>query len=66
MATETWVDFTVFIQVRSDVPGAMVEVEEENHALADVNEETNLATASRMKLVCFGDRWEIKGGYVLC
>jgi hypothetical protein len=36
----------MFIEVRGDVPGAVVEVEEENHAFAYVQEEADLAGAS--------------------
>jgi hypothetical protein len=37
----------VFIEVGCDGPGAVVEVQEEHHALADVNEEADLAAASK-------------------
>ena len=40
------VNFTVLVEVRSDVPGAVVEIEEENHTFANVNEEPDLAAAS--------------------
>lgn len=40
------VNFTVLVEIRSDVPGAVVEIEEENHAFADVYEEADLAAAS--------------------
>lgn len=46
MASERWVHLTVLIEVRSDGPGAMLVVEEEHHAFSNVDEETNVTTAS--------------------
>jgi hypothetical protein len=45
--SERRVDLAVFIEVGCDGPGAVVEVQEEHHALADVNEEADLAAASK-------------------
>lgn len=45
------VDFAVLVEVRRDVPGPVVEIEEENHAFADVYEEADLAAAS-VGLMC--------------
>jgi hypothetical protein len=46
VASQRRIHLTMFIEVRGDVPGAVVEVEEENHAFADVQEEADLAAAS--------------------
>ena len=46
MTAQRRVNFTVLVEVRSDVPGAVIEIEEENHAFADVNEEADLPAAS--------------------
>lgn len=46
VAAQGGVDFAVLVEVRRHVPCAVVEVEEENHALADVDEKTDLAAAS--------------------
>ena len=40
------IHFAVLIQVRCDSPCAVVLVEEENHAFADVDENADLAPAS--------------------
>ena len=36
----------MLIEVRSDMPGTVVKVEEENHAVADMYKEANLPAAS--------------------
>jgi hypothetical protein len=41
--------FTVLVEIRRDSPGPVVKVEEQNHAFADVNEETDLAAASVLR-----------------
>ena len=46
MTAQRGVDFTVLIKIRSDVPGAVIEIEEENHAFANVDEEADLPAAS--------------------
>jgi hypothetical protein len=46
MASQRWIYLTVLVQVRRDGPGTVVEVEEEDHTLADVYEESNLAATS--------------------
>lgn len=46
VASERWIDFAMLVQIRSDGPGAVLAVEEENHALADVDKHTDLAAAS--------------------
>jgi hypothetical protein len=46
MAAQRGVDFTMFVEIRSDGPGAVVEIEEEDHAFADVDEEADLSAAS--------------------
>jgi hypothetical protein len=57
VAPQRRVHFPMFIEVRGDVPGAVVEVEEENHAFAYVQEEADLAGASGYLLV-----WWMKRG----
>lgn len=47
MAPKRGVHFAVFIEIWSDSPSTMVSVEEKNHAFADVNEDANLAAASK-------------------
>lgn len=44
--TQRRVHFAVLVEIRCDGPGTVVEVEEQDHAFADVNEETDLAAAS--------------------
>jgi hypothetical protein len=51
VAPQRGVDFPVFIEVRGDMPGAVVEVEEKDHAFAYVQEEADLAGASGYMLV---------------
>lgn len=46
MAPERGIHFTVFVKVGSDSPSAVVFVEEEDHAFADVNEDAYLAATS--------------------
>ena len=36
----------MFVEVRRDGPGAVIEIEKEDHAFADVHEEADLAAAS--------------------
>lgn len=45
------INFAMLVEIRSDVPGAVVEIKEENHAFADVNKEADLAAAS-VGLMC--------------
>lgn len=46
VTAERRVDFAVLVQVRRDGPGAVVLVEKEDHAFANVDEDADLATAS--------------------
>ena len=46
MAAQSGVDFTVLVEIRGDMPGTVVQVEEEDHAFAYVDEEADLAAAS--------------------
>lgn len=46
VTAQSGVDFTVLVEVRGDMPGTMVEVKEEDHAFAYVNEEADLTAAS--------------------
>ena len=46
VAPERGVHFAVFIEVGRNSPSAVVSIKEENHALADVDEDANLAAAS--------------------
>jgi hypothetical protein len=46
MASQRGIHLTVFVQVRRDSPGTVIKVEEEDHALADVYEESDLTAAS--------------------
>lgn len=50
------VHFAVFIEVRGDGPGAVVEIQEQDHAFANVHEEADLAAAS------MGVSKRVKGG----
>lgn len=46
VTSQSRVHLAVLVQVRRSVPSAVVEVDEENHAFANVDEEPNLAAAS--------------------
>jgi hypothetical protein len=46
MASQRGIHLTVFVQVRRDSPGTVIKVEEEDHALANVYEESDLTAAS--------------------
>jgi hypothetical protein len=54
----------VLVKVRSDGPCAVVKVEEEDHALADVDEKANVAATS-VKIVSYMDTMTTTGG-LLC
>lgn len=45
VSPERWINFTVFVEVRCYGPGAMILVEEENHAFAYVDEDADVAAA---------------------
>jgi hypothetical protein len=46
MSTQRGVHFTVFVKIGRNGPGAVIEIEEEDHAFADMDKETNLTAAS--------------------
>lgn len=68
VTTQSRVDFTVLVEIRGDMPGTVVEVEEEDHAFADVDEEADLTATSVcvlsvripfliLKTSCIGKVW---------
>ena len=46
MTSKGRVDFTMLVEVRSHGPGAVVEIKEQDHALADMDEQADLTTAA--------------------
>ena len=46
VSAQCWIHFTMLVEIRSNCPGAVIQVEEENHAFANMDKEANLATAS--------------------
>lgn len=46
MVSETRIDFAMNVQVRGVMPAAVLIMEEENHAFADVDEEADISAAS--------------------
>jgi hypothetical protein len=53
VATQSWVNLTVTIQVRRMVPATMTVVQEQDHALADVDKYANTAATPINLLVMF-------------
>lgn len=47
MTSERGVDLAVLVEIRGDSPSAVVAVEEEHHALANVDEDADLTAAPR-------------------
>jgi hypothetical protein len=46
MTAQSGVDFTMLVEIRRNMPRAVIKVKEENHAFADMDEESDLAAAS--------------------
>ena len=46
VSSERGIHLTVFIEVGRDGPGAVVAIQKENHAFADVDEDADSAAAS--------------------
>lgn len=49
ITSERRVHFAVLVEVRSDGPSTVVHVQEEHHTLADMDEDSNLATAPKRR-----------------
>ena len=46
MTPQRRIHFAVLVEIRSHCPGTVVEIEEKDHAFADVDEQTYLAATS--------------------
>ena len=52
LAAQAWVDLAVLVEVGRRGEGAVEAVEQHDHALAHVDEEADVAAASRWKETC--------------